>query len=190
MRNYRSTPHTTTGIAPSVLLFGEDRTNRLPTGKEKEFTTNDIDKAKETDRANKEKIKDRNDKKRRAWMHDIKLCDRVLLMRKNGNQFDSKYDEKPYRVIAVRGTMITASSDIKEKTVTRNVSKFKRAIDLRSRTSEVEEERPNVVSESATKAPSEPVEERQEPRYPSRYSMNTNPSYSSTRPYNRRDAVE
>lgn len=31
LRSYRSTPHSTTGVAPAVLLYGENRTNRLPT---------------------------------------------------------------------------------------------------------------------------------------------------------------
>ena len=30
LRSYRSTSHSTTGVAPSVLLYGENRTNRLP----------------------------------------------------------------------------------------------------------------------------------------------------------------
>jgi hypothetical protein len=30
LRSYRSTPHTTTGVSPSVLLFGANRMNRLP----------------------------------------------------------------------------------------------------------------------------------------------------------------
>jgi hypothetical protein len=30
LRNYRSTPHSTTGVPPAILLFGENRTNRLP----------------------------------------------------------------------------------------------------------------------------------------------------------------
>jgi hypothetical protein len=30
LRNYRSTPHPTTGISPSEMMFGKNRTNRLP----------------------------------------------------------------------------------------------------------------------------------------------------------------
>ena len=34
LRSYRSTPHSTTGIPPAVLIVGENRTDRLPTIRE------------------------------------------------------------------------------------------------------------------------------------------------------------
>ena len=39
--SYRSTPHSATGVAPTILLFGNNRTNRLPTIKDE---SNDLDK--------------------------------------------------------------------------------------------------------------------------------------------------
>lgn len=55
---------------------------------------------------------------------DLKVGDWVLLKQKKTNKFKSFYEADPYRVTAVKGTMITATSQT--KVVTRNSSFYKK----------------------------------------------------------------
>ena len=66
-------------------------------------------------------MKEYHDKKRDAKTTVIKVGDQVLVKQKK-TTVKPFYDSKPYRVISVKGTMVTAARN--NKSVTRNVSKF------------------------------------------------------------------
>ena len=68
-------------------------------------------------------MKEYNDKKRDAKTTVIKVGDQVLVKQKK-TRVKPFYDSKPYRVISVKGTMVTAAHN--NKLITRNVSKFRK----------------------------------------------------------------
>jgi len=69
LRNYKSTPHATTGVAPAELMFGRSKTSRLPNFINKK-SPGGVDKATERarskDKRPKEKAKAYADGRRRA----------------------------------------------------------------------------------------------------------------------------
>ena len=66
-------------------------------------------------------MKEYHDKKRDTKTAVIKEADQVLVKQKK-TTVKPFYDSKPYRVISVIGTMVTAGRN--NKSITRNVSKF------------------------------------------------------------------
>ena len=122
--NYRATPHSTTGFAPSELLFNRKIKTKLP-----QLTVSnsqsDIDsKVKRNDKQAKERMKSYADKKSRAKVSDIKVGDIVLIRQRKQNKWSTKFDPSPFYVVRRKGTMITAIRN--GKYVSRNVSYFKK----------------------------------------------------------------
>ena len=68
-------------------------------------------------------MKEYHDKKRDAKTVVIKVGDQVLVKQKK-TTVKPFYDSKPFRVISVKGTMVTAACN--NKSITRNVSKFRK----------------------------------------------------------------
>ena len=103
LRQYRATPHTTTGKAPAELLFGRPYQTRLP---RKTAATEDQE-LRERDGQQKEKQKAYKDKPNNVKEHSIKDGDKVLLLnRKKKGPF--WYDPEPYTVTKIQGHQITA----------------------------------------------------------------------------------
>ena len=164
--NYRATPHSTTGIAPAQLLFNRKITTKLPEISQPEDTPADTAvRAKDTKA--KEKMKQRADKRARSRQPDIKIGDTVLVRQKKRNKLTMKFDPAPYKVIEVKGSMITAIPN--ERTITRNVSHFKKI-------------QPSVVTPDADESditddensdeddvPQQPVRQEQQEQPPRRY---------------------
>ena len=63
------------------------------------------------------------DKSRQAKKSTIKIGDMVLLRQKKITKLTTKFDPHPFKVIRIKGTMITAMRN--EKYITRNASLFK-----------------------------------------------------------------
>jgi len=79
VRNYRATPHTTTGISPDFFMFNEDRFDKILTLR-KECETSDImEIAKANDARYKEKMRCYADKTRNSKQCNFKLDDPVTL---------------------------------------------------------------------------------------------------------------
>lgn len=57
----------------------------------------------------------------------FKLGDCVLLKQQKINKLTSKYESIPYKVVEIKGTMITAKNDVKK--ITRNHSFFKKVVE-------------------------------------------------------------
>ena len=121
LRNYRATPHATTGIPPATLLFGRPIRTRLPQ------TTQSANNAKlhRKDKTRKAAMKAYADKREHAKQPNIKEGDCVLI-RRDGmiTKGQTPYHMKPYTVIKTKGSMITAQR--KQHRITRTVSRFKR----------------------------------------------------------------
>lgn len=123
VRNYRGTPHTSTGISPSMLMFNRDQTTRLPTMQGEEQSES-LEKARVTDAASKAKAKVYVDKRKSAKHTVFKVGDKVVVKQKMTNKWMSKFTPRALKVTAVKGTMITAESSSGWST-TRNQSFFK-----------------------------------------------------------------
>ena len=86
LRNYRSTPHSTTSIAPAVLFFKNAKTSRLPQFKSN-FVHTEVDKyAVERDRRKKQIMKNEFDRRKRVKIADIKVNDIVFVKQKQLNK--------------------------------------------------------------------------------------------------------
>ena len=132
LRAYRSTPQSTTGKIPAELLYGTPRTflTRLPEMQVDDRSTPLQEAARETDKLNKEKMKQYADRKNNAKPSPrLRLGDKVLVQKPRTNKLSSFYDPHPYIVTKIDGTMITATRE--NHKITRNSSHFKK-VNMRS----------------------------------------------------------
>ncbi len=122
LRNYRSTPHSTTGVSPASLLFKHTFRTRLP--ELAPTPTNPDLVAKDSNM--KECMKTNADNNRAMRKYKIKVGD-VVLVKQTGIVSNSMtpYQLQPLKVTMVKGSMITATRD-DNTTITRNASFFKR----------------------------------------------------------------
>lgn len=128
LRNYRATPHLTTGKPPAELLFGNNIRVCLPEFRE----SVDDSCVRSRDDSAKQKQKFHFDN-RNCRRPPIPVCvgDSVLMKRdQQSSKLSSTYDPRPMIVTDVKGTMVTAQSeDLGSKT--RNVSLFKKFPDTK-----------------------------------------------------------
>ena len=117
LRNYRSTPHSTLGKSPASVLFSRPIRTTLPalmpSEKDKELAEKDFQA--------KQKMKNVHDKKTREQV--IEVGENVLLKKERQVKMDPHYEVEPYKVVSVKGNMITAEND--HRKITRNISHFK-----------------------------------------------------------------
>ncbi len=122
LRNYRATPHTTTGVPPANLLFGRSVRTRLP---ELQPVPSNDDAVRIRDKTAKDRMKANADKRENVKKKEIKVGDSVIVKRDGHSSKDqTPYSTTIYTVIKKKGTMITASSAM-GNTITRNSSFFK-----------------------------------------------------------------
>ena len=119
LRNYRTTPHASTGVAPAVLLLKRPVRNKLP---------NHIDPVaeivRERDSSQKLKMKARADNKAYVKPCNISPGEAVLVKSPfSASKGGTMYGSTPMTVVSKKGSMITAEGD--NRTVTRNSSFFK-----------------------------------------------------------------
>ena len=121
LRNYRATPHRTTGLSPYSLLMNRDMKVKLP---EKSSSTQcDDELLRERDKRSKHKMKTYADSINNAKKTNLTEGDTVLVRQPKINKQTSKFDPKPYCIIQKKGSMITAKRD--DHKITRNSSYFK-----------------------------------------------------------------
>ena len=125
LRNYRNTPHESTGVTPASLLFKTSSISlRLPYIRHQQADTLDHT-ARLNDKAAKLKIKYYFDKRYRVKQHTFQVGDTVLL----SQQFDVYNKSKPrrelelYTITNINHSMITARNSLHQ--ITRNSSCFK-----------------------------------------------------------------
>jgi hypothetical protein len=88
------------------------------------FRGSEVDKkAKSKDKERKQTMKAAGDKRLRVKPVRFKVGDLVLVKQQRTNKSMSHFEPVPYRIKAIKGTMITAAS--KGRSTTRNVSFFK-----------------------------------------------------------------
>ena len=123
LRNYRETPHPTTGVAPASLILRNPNTSTLPNLNR--FKPNELDKlARERNDASKAQTKTYADARQGTQERKLVVGDLVLHRWQKTGKSVPKYDPKPYTVTAINGTMVCANRP--NHGITRNISFFKR----------------------------------------------------------------
>jgi len=125
VRAYRATPHPSTSKTPAELMFnGRPYKTRLPALITAKLPVFD-EVVRKRDVEQKQKMKEYADQHRNASsFQPLQLGDAVLVKQEQTSKSKSKYNYDPYRVTAIKGTMITATRG--NHTTTRNASFFKR----------------------------------------------------------------
>lgn len=124
LRNYRATPHSTTGVSPAEALFNRKMKIKLPEISKKTSPTKLDKKIRLQDEVNKKKMKEYADVKRRATEPDIQVGDPVLVRQRPENKLCPHYSPTPMKVTSRKGSMVTADGGGRK--VTRNSSFFKK----------------------------------------------------------------
>ncbi|XP_014666499.1 PREDICTED: uncharacterized protein K02A2.6-like [Priapulus caudatus] len=119
LRNYRATPHSSTGISPAQALFNREIRTKLPGYEKKPQTEIDI---REKDKRSKQRMKTYADV--RAHETRVRVGNRVLVKARRENKLSTPYISVPYEVTQKKGTCITAKRG--DHKITRNASFFKR----------------------------------------------------------------
>jgi hypothetical protein len=123
LRNYRSTPHATTNVAPIPLFLRNGDTTRLPKYKNSFIPTLIDDSARKQDNYKKHIQKSNAEIRKKPKTRHFQVGDTVLVKQEMTNKSMAKYDPIPYRITYINHTLITASRE--NKTITRNISFFK-----------------------------------------------------------------
>lgn len=145
LRNYRATPHVTTGKPPAEVLFGYNIRVLLP---EIQVTPpgDDDDELRLRDAERKAKQKHYADKKNCSRPPDqLQVGDSVLIRQDKHNKLTPAYNPEPMVVEQVKGSMVTARSP-SLGCKTRNSSKFKRCHDNRPPVMDTDPDDPPVHS--------------------------------------------
>lgn len=124
LREYRATPHSTTGMSPAELIFRHKMNTKLPSADATPIPADS--EVRRTDTEAKAKMKAHSDARRHATPADFKLGDTVLCKQQKQNKLTTPYQAEPLTVISVKGPMITAGKS--GYTITRNSSFFKRIV--------------------------------------------------------------
>ena len=125
LRNYRATPHSTTGISPAEALFNRKIRVKLPESATVNSSPSD-DQIRLKDGEQKKKMKNFADRHRHTSIPDLQVGDRVLVRQPTNTKLTTPYLPEPLEVTAKKGPMITASNS--RRSVTRNSSFFKKVL--------------------------------------------------------------
>ena len=126
LRNYRATPHTTTGKAPAEVLYGRNIKTQLPQFDMPDAQSHPIQDQiiRSKDTQEKTNMKRYADKQRHTTHSQIDVGDTVLVKNQTKGKLQPVYIPQPYTVIIRNGSMVTATREGHQ--ITRNVSHFKK----------------------------------------------------------------
>ncbi len=113
LRQYRTTPHSTTWKSPSELLNGLNLKSTLPLVQFDQASP----EIRQADAKRKEKVKEYADKY-------LNVDDKVLIKQPKQNKMSTPFKPEPFEITDNKGSMITAQNA--EHSVTRNASFFKK----------------------------------------------------------------
>ena len=121
---YRTTPHCTTGVPPSELLFNRVVKGKIPVINKKKVV-NRHSEARDNETKRKERNREYADQRRNTRKSEIKIGDYVLVKQEKKKKLSVNFNQKPYKVIKRTGVEISAQSN-DGHIITRNISHFKR----------------------------------------------------------------
>ena len=156
LRNYRATPHTSTGLPPATVLNGVPLKTKLP----QVFNTQDDKLLRQKDQSVKNSMKEHAEARRNIRRSDIKVGDKVLL--KNVTQTGKlvpKFQQQPFEVIKRKGVMVTAQrgQEIKARNVSHVGKVITEAMPLPQLTGELDHVPPLVEQrDHVPRQPDEP----------------------------------
>ena len=125
LRNYRTTPHSSTGIPPATIVHGYQMATKLPVSTRE---ASDIDKVvRRNDEMAKQKMKENAEKRRKVTYQDnyFQVGEEVLVKNtKVTNKTSPNYMENPYQVQEEKGSMVIVRQG--EEVKARNKSHLKK----------------------------------------------------------------
>ena len=104
LRNYRTTPHQSTGETLAMMLLNRELRTKLPS-----FNTSksfDDTRAQQADAEAKKQAKEYADRKRRAQEKEFKIGDKVLLRQPHTNKYSTQFSSDPYTIIKINGSQL------------------------------------------------------------------------------------
>ncbi|XP_055634316.1 uncharacterized protein K02A2.6-like [Toxorhynchites rutilus septentrionalis] len=120
---YHAAKHSTTGRAPSELMFGRRTRTKLPTVPS---VTGSDEAVRERHMVEKEKGKNYADSRRRARPSSIEVGDVVLAKRmRNENKLSSEFSPEEFIVVNKRGMDVTIRSSLTGKVFNRSAAHLK-----------------------------------------------------------------
>ena len=123
LRAYRETPHSTTGVAPNMLLFGFCRSSGLPSMQPtREQVLDAHELAVSNDNMAKQRMQKEYDQRMRVSDSILRPGTIVLLKSNKWSKAAPRWDPNPYTVVECKGSMITATRG--DHIITRNSSFF------------------------------------------------------------------
>lgn len=109
---YRTTPHSTTGVSPSEMLFKRKIRTRLPTLDTSFYDPDYMDQEIHDRDAEKKGIaKYHVDEKFQAKESDVAEGDKVLLKQRCENKLSSNFEAEPYEVMSKKGNSVTVQKN-------------------------------------------------------------------------------
>lgn len=134
--------HSTTGVAPSSLLFGRKLKDKLPGLMVKDEHI--LEEIRDRDQVKKMREAEYSDKRRGAKSNDLASGDTVVAKRiQKDNKLSTAFESEEYNVVNRRGSDVTLKSTESGRVVHRNVSHLKKLS-----SSEPEQSKPNDVPET------------------------------------------
>ena len=123
---YRATPHDSTGISPSHLMFKTKSSSaNLPVIFDKNYHFNDLEKiARDNELQAKANMKFYMDKKLNVSHHGFQIGDKVFVKQKLINKSTPRYDPLPFKIVEVLGSKISAQRG--DDIIVRNCSFFRK----------------------------------------------------------------
>ena len=123
--NYRTTPHSTTGVSPADLFFGRRIRDKLPSSPTAQSCSGTKPAVQIRDSVKKQKMKNYADEKRRAASHNILVGQQVLVTNntRHRNKYTPRWDTSPGMVTGVKGNSIFLTH--KGKNIMRSSSQVK-----------------------------------------------------------------
>jgi hypothetical protein len=170
LRQYRATPHSTTGKSPSELLNGRKLKSTLP----QILRDQSSSELRERDTKKKGEMKEYADKHNHAKEANLDVGDKVLLKQPKQNKLSTPFKPEPYEIQEKKGSMVTAQNE--NHTVTRNASFFKKlpsSTKIAQREEEEEESQCNPNNPEQQSQENESTDDTQAPQHTLRRSART-----------------
>ena len=123
LRNYRATPHTSTGISPDVYMSGDDKFDKIPTLRSEIPNGNAYETVRIREAEAKEKQRKYADAHQKATHVEFKIGGFVMHKWDRTRKHQPLFDPNPYVISAIKGNMITVSRP--DRSTTRNSRFFK-----------------------------------------------------------------
>jgi hypothetical protein len=144
---YRSTPHTTTGVAPAEMLFKHRYRTKIP-----DITQSPIDEEiQDRDALRKLKAKQYADYDRNAKASEIEIGDKVLVRTEKKDKLTPNFEKEPYTVLEKNGSEVLIQNENGHQ-YRRNTS-FVKPLESEEYTHEKEIDQPNDEQPQVGKRP-------------------------------------